>query len=202
VNGDIAPSVERDVEHFNRWSATYDRSILQQIFFVRIHRRMLDLLGREAAQVSPPESFIDVGCGTGRLLKAAAGKWPEARLHGADPAEGMISEANRLHPDLDVRLASAERLPFPDRSADIVVTSLSFHHWTDQAKGIGEIARVLKPGGHFCLADHTFLPARRLSGERPRSRAEVRELMAAAGLTTVRQQWAGLPFILISLARK
>lgn len=192
---------EYEVRYFNRWAETYDQSILQQIFFTRIHARMLELLAREAAAAAPPECFIDVGCGTGRLLDAARSRWPDARVLGADPAERMVEEARRLRPDLDITLASAEALPFPDESADIVVSSLSFHHWVDQERGVNEIVRVLRPGGSFCLADHTFLPAK-LFGERPKSRREVRGLMETAGLTVVRQRWSVLPFILVSLGRK
>jgi ubiquinone/menaquinone biosynthesis C-methylase UbiE len=189
-----------DIAYFNNWAATYDRSILQGIFFTRVHTHMLKLLDRKLGG-TPPESLIDVGCGTGRLLAAAGRRWPDVTLLGADPAERMVSEMNRIRPDLAVRLATAESLPFEDESADIVTTSLSFHHWSDQARGIAEIARVLRPGGIFCIADHTFLPAK-LFGERPMSARQLAGLMTASGLAVVRQHWAGLPFILVSLARK
>ncbi len=189
-----------DVAYFNEWSKTYDRSLLQTIFFTRIHAHMLRLLDREL-DGNAPSRIVDVGCGTGRLLTAAARRWPGARLVGADPAEGMVSEAHRLRPDLEVRLATAEALPFEEAVAEIVTTSLSFHHWQDQAKGIAEIARILRPGGLFCIADHTFLPAK-LFGERPLSARQLSELLREQGLTPLRRHWAGLPFILVTLARK
>ena len=192
---------EQEVQYFNRWAETYDRSILQRIFFTRIHARMLKLLDRETAAAGAPECFVDVGCGTGRLLDAASARWPAARMLGADPAERMVEELRRIRPGLEVVLASAESLPFPDESADIVVSSLSFHHWADQALGIREIARVLRAGGSFCLTDHTFLPAR-LFAERPQTRRRVRMMMEDAGLTVRKQRWICLPFILVTLARK
>jgi SAM-dependent methyltransferase len=49
--------------------------------------------------------------------------------------------------------AVAERLPFRDASFDLVVTTVSFAHWTDQPAGLTEIARVLRPAGRLVLVD-------------------------------------------------
>jgi ubiquinone/menaquinone biosynthesis C-methylase UbiE len=189
-----------DVERFDRWATTYDRSLAQRFFFMPIHSRMLDLLEHLGPEDHAPGFVLDVGCGTGRLLRAAALRWPKARLFGVDPAPRMVAEAGRLNPRASFSLASAEFLPFPDHAADIVVTSMSFHHWADQGQGIREIARVLRPGGFFCLADHAFFPAR-LSGERVRSRNEIRVLVNGEGLA-VRSKQAMLPFLLVTVAQK
>lgn len=202
MKSQLTPSAaDRDVERFDEWAATYDGSLLQRLFFVPIHTRILDLLARESPEDSLPGRILDVGCGTGRLLRAASVRWPQAELLGADPAANMVAEAQRLSPTVRVELAPAESLPFSDESVDVVTSSLSFHHWADQRKGIEEITRVLRPGGLFCLADHTFLPAR-MSGERPRNRGQLRALMKDAGLDVVRQRWIRMPFVLLSLARK
>jgi ubiquinone/menaquinone biosynthesis C-methylase UbiE len=199
--GSLTPASDsHDVERFNKWAVTYDRSALQSLFFAPVHSRILRLLDRES-DGKRPACLIDVGCGTGRLLAAASSLWPDAQLFGADPAERMVSEANRLRPSLTIALAAAESLPFPDESADMVVSSLSFHHWIDQGKGIEEIARVLRPGGLFCLADHTFLPAK-LFGERPKSAGELTTFLELHGLSVKLRRRAGLPFILITLAQK
>jgi len=50
----------------------------------------------------------------------------------------------------------AEALPLPDASVDLALSTTSFHHWQDQAAGIREIARVLRPGGFFILVDVSF----------------------------------------------
>jgi ubiquinone/menaquinone biosynthesis C-methylase UbiE len=189
-----------DVERFDQWAATYDRSVMQRLYFGPVHAKMLDLLIREGPQV-PPRCILDVGCGTGRLLRAISAYWPEAQLWGVDPAARMVSEATRLNPKGIVKLASAEALPIPDQSADMVLSSLSFHHWADQARGLQEIARVLRPGGYFCLADHTMLLTK-LLGEKVRSRTEIRVLMKRAGLTIRRHEGMGIRFVLITLAQK
>jgi ubiquinone/menaquinone biosynthesis C-methylase UbiE len=74
-------------------------------------------------------------------------------LFGVDPAEAMIQQATQLLPDAEFHVAMAENLPFPEASIDVVFSTMSFHHWTNQAKGINEIARVLRPHGSFLLAD-------------------------------------------------
>jgi ubiquinone/menaquinone biosynthesis C-methylase UbiE len=162
---------------------------------------MLDLLVREGPK-DPPRCIIDVGCGTGRLLRAAAVRWPDAQLFGVDPAERMVSEANRLNPKAVFKLASAESLPFPDQSADIVLSSLSFHHWAIQKKGIQEIARVLRPGGLFCLADHSIILLAKLFGEKVKSRNQIRALIVGAGLAVRQHRRLGMRFVLITVAQK
>jgi len=189
-----------DVKRFDRWAATYDRSIMQRLFFGPVHTIMLDLVAHEVAP-NPPRNIIDVGCGTGRLLRAASIRWPETQLIGVDPAEQMVSQASRLNPNVTFKHGSAESLPFPDQSADIVLSSISFHHWADQIQGLREIAKVLRPGGLFCLADHTF-PLSRLFGEKVKSPEQIRALMASAGLAIRRQQKLGMRYVLITLAQR
>jgi len=172
---------------------------MQKLFFGPVHAKMLDLLVQEGPM--HPAYILDIGCGTGRLLRAASLRWPEAQLIGVDPASGMVSEAKRLNPHAIFELASAESLPFPDQTADLILSSLSFHHWADHQKALHEIARVVRPAGWFCLADHIFLPSR-LFGEKVKSRNEIQAFMSGAGLTVRRHQRLGLRFVLITLAQK
>ena len=189
-----------DVKHFNQWALTYEQSILQRLLFGPVHTKILELLAHEEAK-EPPTCILDVGCGTGRFLRAASVRWPQAQLLGVDPAEQMILEAARLNPQAIFKVGFAESLPLPDESADIVVSSLSFHHWEDHQKGIQEIARVLRPEGLLCLADHNMLLSK-LWKEKVQSRKEIQTFMIEAGLTVRRSQGLGLRFVLITLAQK
>jgi len=201
MSGPFEPEkMNEDVDHFNRWAPSYERSVMQRLYFGPVHRKMLDLLVREASRPAPAR-ILDVGCGTGRLLRAAAARWPAAQLLGVDPAPLMVSEAARLTPGAVFVPGSAEALPFADGSVDLLVSSLSFHHWADHQRGIREIARVLRPGGYFCLADHELLLAR-LWGEKVKSRAEIRAMMQRAGLAVRGHRRMGVRFVLITLAQK
>jgi ubiquinone/menaquinone biosynthesis C-methylase UbiE len=189
-----------DVDRFDRWAATYDRSLMQRLFFGPVHNRMLDFIVQAGPQ-EPPCCILDVGCGTGRLLHDASARWPKAKFYGVDPAEHMAFKARRLNPMAAIQVAPAEAIPFPDQTADLVLSSISFHHWADHAKAVKEIARVLKPGGFFCLADHYFLLTK-LLGEKVKSKSEIRSLMENAGLTVQGHRGMGIRFVLITLAQK
>jgi ubiquinone/menaquinone biosynthesis C-methylase UbiE len=136
------------IEHFNRSSLTYENS-LAQFWFDRIQRRVLNMVERGYTA----STILDVGCGTGRLLRKARKYWPKAQFIGVDPAVGMIENARRLMPDAKFYVSQAESLPLPDESVDLVFSTVSFYFWQDKEKGLREIKRVLKVGGLLYLAD-------------------------------------------------
>ncbi|MGB9457511.1 MAG: class I SAM-dependent methyltransferase [Bryobacteraceae bacterium] len=193
----MPPGRENDVERFDRWAASYDQSNLQRWYFEPVHAAMLDLIER-VEPVKCAASILDIGCGTGRLLGAISARWPSARLFGVDPAERMILEAARLNRGGEFHIAQAEALPLPSHSMDLVLSSISFHHWADQSKGLREIRRVLRPGGLFALADHTLWLGR-LFNERIRGRGTLHALMDAAGLAVRAQHRMWLQFVLLTL---
>jgi len=182
------------VARFDRWSRTYENSWMQRLIFDRVHAEVLAEMGDAAAQ-----TIVDVGCGTGRLLRAIRARRPEARLVGVDAAPGMIDVARSLTPGAEFHIAPAERLPLPDGSADVVLTTISFHHWQDQALGVREAARVLREGGRFILADLKPLLIGRLFGERARSAAERDRMFSAAGLRVSHHRVIGWHRILLSV---
>jgi ubiquinone/menaquinone biosynthesis C-methylase UbiE len=170
--------------HFNRWSKTYERSFMQWVLFDNVHR---GLLKRVPASFTPT-CILDIGCGTGRLLRRLQARWPSAALVGVDLAEGMVTQARAQTPGATIYLAPAERLPLQDNSVDLVTSTVSFHHWSDQAQGVREAARVLRPGGLFVLADMSLA-----AHGHPLSRTRVRAVFEDAGLM-VRSQTNPVPF--------
>ena len=170
-----------DVELFERWGSTYERSWMQQRLFDPVHSAVL----RQAASRFKPTSVLDIGCGSGRLLRKVHAYWPQAHLCGVDPAQGMLEVARQFTPGAHFFLGSAEALPLSDASVDLALSTISFHHWHDQAAGVREVARVLRPGGGFLLAD--FVLPTWLVWLLPRSRflhsaAQMRTLFEQAGL--------------------
>jgi ubiquinone/menaquinone biosynthesis C-methylase UbiE len=188
-----------DVELFNRWSRTYENSLLQRLYFDQVHKGVLRVIPLVVS--TDPASIVDIGCGTGRLLRKIRQMYPISRLMGVDPAEGMIKEARRLTPDAKFSVGAVESLPFPDGSIDLAISTLSFHHWRDQAEGLLEIKRVLRPEGRFLLADavHPIFLARLFHHGKVRTAAEIRDIFEQTGLDILEQQWQMLGHILATV---
>jgi ubiquinone/menaquinone biosynthesis C-methylase UbiE len=136
-------------QHFDRWAKTYEDSYMQNLLFDKVHQSVLDMVPGDLH----PKNIMDIGCGTGRLLRRAGQRFPAARLSGVDLSESMIAQANLLTPGARFYVGQAESLPLPDASVDLVLSTMSFHHWMDQAQGVRQVARVLRPGGVFILGD-------------------------------------------------
>jgi ubiquinone/menaquinone biosynthesis C-methylase UbiE len=93
---------------------------------------------------------LDVGCGTGRLLAALAGRYA-CKAWGVDPSPEMLEVARaRLPRTVALRAAAAEQLPFRDGWFERVTLSLVLHH-TDAPAALGEARRVLAPGGGLAI---------------------------------------------------
>ncbi len=189
-----------DVQSFERRSGTYEASFSQRLFFDHIQQHALWAVPKGMQ----PESILDIGCGTGRLLRKAAARWPKARLTGVDPAEGMVKEARRLTPQAQFHVSMAESLALPDGYADLVFSTVSFHHWQDQLQGIRQIARVLGPGGIFVLVDLCMSfgwPNKHPHGRQARPSA-VRGMFTQAGLEVQAQRRVMSRFLLVTVGRR
>jgi ubiquinone/menaquinone biosynthesis C-methylase UbiE len=132
--------------------------------FLRQHleQRVLRMLRRHGLwQRLPAMRVLDVGCGNGQWLVdfETWGARPE-RLAGIDLRRA--GEARRRLPHADIVSASAERLPWPDASFDLVLQSTLFSSlpgWTLRERVADEMTRVLRPGGAILWYD-LFLPSR------------------------------------------
>ncbi len=152
-----------------------------------------------------PRRVLDIGCGTGYLLRSLAVRYPEAiELVGVDPAPSMIEVARRSSGDERLWFAGgvAEHLPPGDGRFDLVVSTTSFDHWSDQRAGLGECARVLAPGGRLVLVDQfsVWLIPTLVVGRRGRARTPRRagRLLVDAGFTSV--AWHRIYAVIINAA--
>lgn len=181
-------------------------------------------------------SLLDLGCGTGHLLRAfydegVSGKMPRLRLYGIDiGAESIRFCKENLAAagitDVNLREGDGADMPYSDESLNIVVTSLSLHHWTEPLRVLNEIYRVLTPDGLLVLFDmrrdcrriwHWFLRfATRVIVPKPLRRVreplgsllaaytmdELKELMARSNWNSKEQNLEGFLFAQVLEARK
>jgi SAM-dependent methyltransferase len=126
-------------------------------------------IAADVAAVAPDGArVLEVGCGPGHLSTRLAHHRFEVTGLDLDPA--MIARAqantdragNRGGRRPSFLVGDVAALAFPDRSFDLVVSTLSMHHWADPAAGLAEIGRVLRPGARALIWD--FWP-----GVRPHS---------------------------------
>jgi len=139
------------------WAPQYD--IFSRLLGMGVNRPNSRMV-IELAKVKPGDKVLDVGCGTGNLTltaKSAAGV--SGAVYGIDASPEMIDvarkKAKQANSDVVFDVGVIEKIPFPDATFDEVVSRLVIHHLPDdlKRKAFAEIFRVLKPGGHFLVAD-------------------------------------------------
>jgi len=170
----------------------------------RLHHEISERTAALAvASTASAGHVLDVGCGTGYLLRTLGRRYPDAqRLCGVDAAPQMIATASAFEGDdrLGFTVGVAEKLGFPDGTFDLVVSSTSFDHWTDQQAGLAECARVLRPGGHLVLVDQFsrwLLPTLATSRRgKARTRNRATALLLRAGFCS--PQWHRLYAVIIN----
>jgi SAM-dependent methyltransferase len=118
-------------------------------------------IAADVAAVAPEGArVLEVGCGPGRLSIRLA-RQHGLEMTGLDLDPAMIARArantdragNRGGRRPSFLVGDVAALAFPDRSFDLVVSTLSMHHWADPAAGLTEIGRVLRPGGRALIWD-------------------------------------------------
>lgn len=140
------------------------------------------------------EMVLDVGCGRGLLLIAAAKQLTTGKATGIDLWRGNIETNNspemvwaNAHAEgvadrIDVKDGDARQLPFPDESFDMITSSFMLHHISrnGQKEVMGEMARVLKPGGRLVIVELVHAQ-------------QYVKVLQANGLVNVQDQGLGLP---------
>jgi ubiquinone/menaquinone biosynthesis C-methylase UbiE len=179
---------------FDVWSLGYDFEIPQRFAYRPVHDAVLELLEHDSGR-----RVLDVGCGTGELVRRLRESFPRMRVVGCDFSAGMLRHAAAKGGAARWVRGDACRLPFGDGSFDIVTSTEAFHWFPDQDVALREFRRVLVPGGRLLLAlAMPPLPllstlthaASRLIGQPfywP-TRAEMRQRLARAGLQVETQR--------------
>ncbi len=137
--------------HFDRWSQTYEQDSAARWL------REVQTQALAALALNPDDVLLDVGCGTGAAVRDAA---PNVRRAvGFDLSPGMIDQArDRARAagldNVEFRLGDVSgALPFEDGAFTALVCTTAFHHFPRPVETVGEMSRVLAPGGRLVIAD-------------------------------------------------
>ena len=98
---------------------------------------------------------LDVGCGTGTILKTLSER-NNIVAHGIDVENEMIKVAKTKCPGMDIQLCSCESTHFADNSIDAVIACMAYHHFSNKSAFEKEAARILKSGARVYIADPNF----------------------------------------------
>lgn len=114
--------------------------------------------------LQPKERVLEIGFGNGRLLPALMSHADQLSYSGVDIAETMVTAATAFNADLiaagrvSFQLASAEALPFTDRSFDKTFAVNVIYFWPEPIRPLAEMRRILRPGGLSCIASAMSKP--------------------------------------------
>src|SRR5262245_40410553 len=122
------------------------RELERTHWWFRGRRRILLAALERAGVGAGARALLDVGCGAGTNLEFLAERFPGARAHGIDVERAPLRFC-RADRGLPVAQADAERLPFAAGAFDLVAALDALEHLADDAAGLREIHRVLRPGG-------------------------------------------------------
>lgn len=139
---------EKDVSFSSR-ASKYDSG-----FEGKASQKFYNLLLREV-KLQHGEAVLDVGCGTGALLKRLSDVC-DINCYGIDAETNMIREAQAKNLNVKFDVSPCDKTPFPDNTFDVVIACMAYHHFDNKNGFIKETARILKPNGLVNIADPRF----------------------------------------------
>lgn len=140
---------ERLREEFNRWAAA-GKGESMELEHLPI---VLPVLDRMA--IEPDDNILDIGCGAGWLVNLLAEQVPEGRVIGIDVSDEMIARARQRYVDTENAMfviGTAEEIPWDANFFSKALSVESAYYWSDPARGLREIFRVLCEGGTAWVA--------------------------------------------------
>ncbi len=143
---------------FNNIAPTYDR--LNHRLSLNIDRGWRRKAIMQLAAYKP-QHILDVATGTGDFALLAAHMLKPTRLTGIDIAEGMMeigrqkAAAAGLQDVIDFQRQDCQQLTFADDTFDAVTAAFGIRNFASLDKGLAEMCRVLKPGGHLSIVELT-----------------------------------------------
>ncbi|WP_061995207.1 MerR family transcriptional regulator [Clostridium sp. ATCC 25772] len=150
----------KDKWNFNDWAKNYDKAIVEDRGEVKIYKNynlILDKVYNLASKNNKKGlKFLEIGVGTGNLSSKFLKN--NCDIVGIDQSREMLRIAKKKYPKLKVRLGEFLKIPYSDKSFDIIVSTYAFHHLNENEKviAIEEMIRVLKNDGKIIIGDLMF----------------------------------------------
>jgi len=99
------------------------------------------------------DRIVDIGAGKGEKAARILQAFPGTEVFAVDPNERRVAEAKRDYPGVRSTVARAEKLPFDDSFFDKAYSTMALHHFSDLDRALGEVSRVVKPGGSYVILE-------------------------------------------------
>lgn len=128
----------------NYYQKGIKENILQRMWHTQKLKIVLDFIGSANRE---PKNILDVGCASGWFLSKIKEKYPKSKCSGVDVYKKSIEYGKKLYTSLDLQYADAHRLPFPDKSYDVIICTEVLEHVVEPKKVLEEIRRVLASDG-------------------------------------------------------
>jgi ubiquinone/menaquinone biosynthesis C-methylase UbiE len=152
----------RQLSHFNslftgRGTRIYD------VTMVRLTSKLYQRVVADVALVQSEGKVLDAGTGPGTLARELARRQPQLQVYGIDLSEDMIglarahTRSEQLEERVHFAIGDVAHLPYPDNSFDVIVSTISMHHWYELEQPLRDLYRVLRPGGRLWIYDFRFL---------------------------------------------
>lgn len=183
---------EKSKNSFDKSAESYDRTFGK--LSRPLYREVLKKL--EKAKF---EKLLDIGFGTGTVLKELSQRKPNSKLFGIDISPEMVKTAEKKIGSQVVELLTgdSDNLPWDDYFFDTIITTNVFHHFPEPVKTAKEIYRTLKPGGLLLIGDiwlptpfrqvaNLLLPLSPQGDVRIYSKGEMSDILAESGFKDIK----------------
>ena len=140
-------------------------SHIYDVVMVRLTRRLYQRVIGDIAPVLSQGKVLDAGTGPGTLAREIARNQPGLQVYGIDLSEDMIrlarehAKREQLEERVHFDIGNVAHLPYPDHYFDLVVSTISMHHWYELEQPLRDLYRALRPGGRLWIYDFRFVKA-------------------------------------------
>lgn len=138
---------------FDRIAGVYD--LMNSVMTAGLHHRWRERAA-DLAELSVGDRALDVATGTGDLaLELRRRVGPTGAVVGSDFSKGMLERARAKDPGVDWQWADAMALPYADATFDAATVGFGARNFGDLQRGVGEMARAVRPGGKVVVLEIT-----------------------------------------------